>query len=139
VTRTLGYYFAGSAVGWLVLAGLCYARWQEAGLICATVTSLICLVPTALSLFLSLRSAGKSGVEQLTAVIGGMVLRMGAALGIGVAVFVAVPYFKQPGVEYAYWGSLLLFYLFSLALEATLAARYKPQTPAVPADEGART
>jgi hypothetical protein len=133
------YYVAGSVAGWLLLAGLCYARWQAGGLISAALTGTICTVPTALSLLLSLRSAGKSGVEQLTAVFGGMVLRIGASLGIGVAVFLAVPYFNQPGVEYAYWGSLLIFYLFSLALESTLAARFKPKAPAEPVGDGART
>ena len=128
--RTLAYFLAGSAFGWLALAGLGYARWQEPGLISCLVTGLICFLPTFLSLLLSLRSANKAGADQLLAVFGGMFLRIGAALGIGVAVFLSVPYFKQPGVEYAYWGSLLLFYLFTLALETVLAARFQSKTHA---------
>ena len=126
------------AEDWLVLAGLCYARWREPGLASSGVTGLICFVPTALSLLLTLRAADKSGADQLMAVFGSMVLRMCAALGIGVAVFLAVPYFKQPGTEYAYWGSLLLFYLFTLGWESFLAARYKPKAPAPTTADGVR-
>ena len=128
--RTVLYFLAGALVCWLPLAGLCYLKWKPDGLMCAAVTGPICLIPTTLSLILNIWSQNRSPSEQLMAVLGGMGLRMGTVLLVAVAVFLGVPHesgdglmFKRPEREFAYWGSLLVFYLFTLGWETYLVSR----------------
>ena len=51
--------------------------------------------PTLAALALSLWSKDRSGSEQLLAVFGGMFLRMAVALGVGLAVFLSTPQFRE--------------------------------------------
>jgi hypothetical protein len=124
-------FFGGALAGWLLLAVLVYALWGREGLFCLTVGGAICIVPAGLSLFWSLHAAGRSSSEQILAVMGGMFLRMLFVLAVGIAVFLVQPWFQEVKERaYVYWGSLLLFYLMSLALETIIAARYKPNSQA---------
>ncbi len=132
--RTVVYFLSGSAVGWLVIGAVCFGRWGTPGLAGAAVSGAVCLLPTTLSLILALWSRGRSGGEQLSAILGGMALRVGMVLGLGLTIFLAFPYFKEAGREYAYWGSLLFFYLFTLALETFLLARPKKEVRAAVGD-----
>ena len=95
------------------------------------VSGAICIVPTGLSLFWTLWSANRSSSEQILAVMGGMSLRMVSVLGLGVAVFLIQPWFQEVKERvYVYWGSLLVLYLMTLALETIITARYKPNSQA---------
>ena len=154
MTRAILYFLGGALLCWLPLAALCDLKWHRIknqdsesvaaqsasdprnwihdGLLAAAVTGPICVVPTTLSLVLALWSQNRSPSEQLMAVLGGMGLRMGAVLLVALVVFLSVPHelgdglmFKRPEREYAYWGSLLVFYLFTLGWETYLAARGK--------------
>ena len=156
MTRTILYFLAGAFVCWLPLAALCDVKWKQDrkdearsiwrhdGLICAAATGPICLVPTTLSLVLALWSQSRSPSEQLMAVMGGMMLRMGVVLAVGLLVFLQVPHesgeglmFKRPEREYAYWGSLLVFYLFTLGWETFLVTRNKRDESPAKATGGA--
>ena len=124
-------FLAGALAGWFLLALLAYALWRQDGLVCLTVSGAICIVPAGLSLFWSLYAASRSSSEQILAVMGGMFLRMLFVLAVGVAVFLLQPWFQEVKERaYVYWGSLLLFYLMSLALETIIVARYKPNSQA---------
>jgi hypothetical protein len=127
VIRTVSYFLVGAILGWLLVGAACYVKWQTPGLYGAAATGLICLIPTTLSLLLALWSRGRTSAEQLSAIMGGMALRIGMVLGLGLTIFLAFPYFKEAGHEYAYWGSLLFFYLFTLGWETFLLARPKKE------------
>jgi hypothetical protein len=132
VIRTLGYFIAGSIVGVAGLAGVYYLREGSYGVLCVAIAGAICIIPTLLSLCLTLWSRGRAGSEQLMAVAGGMFIRMGAVLAISLPVFLASPYFREAtdGTaslkrELVYWSAILICYLGTLALETVLAARQK--------------
>ncbi len=128
--RTVGYFFGGAILGWLIVGAVCYVKWQMPGLYGAAATGLIVHIPTMLSLLLALWSRGRTSAEQLSAIMGGMALRIGMVLGLGLTIFLAFPYFKEAGHESAYWGSLLFYYLFTLGWETFLSAARHPTTSA---------
>lgn len=130
--RTLGYFLAGSIVGVAALAGLYYLREGLYGVWCVAIAGAICIIPTLLSLCLTLWSKDRTGSEQLMAVAGGMFIRMGAVLAVSLPVFLAAPYFHESAEntsglkrELVYWSAILICYLGTLALETILAARQK--------------
>lgn len=160
MTRTVLYFLGGALLCWLPLAALCDVKWHRVshegsdavdsrreynprywehdGLRAAVVTGPICLVPTTLSLLVALWAQNRSAAEQLMAVLGGMALRFGVVLLVALAVFLVARHesgeglkFKRPEREFAYWGSLLIFYLFTLGLETFLVARRKVQANGV--------
>ena len=134
MTRTLSYFLAGVLAGWLLLAGGGYALSQDYGLICAGVAGLICIIPTMMSLSMTLWSNGKSGSEQLMAVVAGMGVRMMTVLGVSLAVFLTVPFFREEkSQELTYWAFVLIGYLGTLALETIVSVRHAKQ-PAPPAE-----
>jgi hypothetical protein len=136
VTRTLGYFLAGSLVGLAVLGGCYYLRDGVYGLMCVAVAGTICIIPTLLSLALTIWSKGRDGSEQLMAVAGGMFIRMGLVIAVSLPVFLTNPYFHE-GAEHAsttkrelvYWSAILICYLGTLAWETVLAARYSAARP----------
>jgi hypothetical protein len=145
VTRTLGYFLAGAIAGWAVMAGAAQALYPERafGLLCASVAGLICIVPTAISLLMTLWSNNKTGSEQLMALVGGMGLRMLVVMGMGLAVFVPESPLHLPQLrenrsgELAFWAFVLVSYLGTLAWETFLASR-SPAKPAANAIGGAK-
>jgi hypothetical protein len=130
VTRTVGYFLAGVLCGWSALAAAGYALQRDYGLLCAVVAGLICIVPTTISLAMAIWTRGKSGSEQLMAVVAGMGLRMAVVLGVSLAIFLKVPYFRESQArELTFWGFVLVSYLATLAWETFLAARDRESAP----------
>jgi hypothetical protein len=124
VTRTLGYFLAGAIVGWAALAGIGQQLQGEYGLLCAGVAGLVCIIPTTISLIMTLWSNNKTGSEQLMAVIGGMGLRMVTVLSVSLVVFLNVGEFREDqSRELTFWTFVLISYLATLAWETFLAAR----------------
>ena len=124
MTRTLGYFLAGALIGWLALAGVGYQLDGEYGLLCAGIAGPICIIPTTISLIMTLWSNNKTGSEQLMAVLGGMALRMAAVLGVSVLVFLKVPQFRENQTrELTFWSFVLVSYLATLAWETFVASR----------------
>ena len=113
--RRLELLVAGTLAFWAALA---YPAWHYGGLpaiIFSGVAMVLCLVPTATTLALS-RRTGPDPTHLLMVVLGGTGIRMAAALGGGMGLFLSVPYFRDT----AFWVWVLLFYLFTLALEMGL-------------------
>lgn len=132
MTRTLGLFLVGALTGWLVLTVLGYALQGTYGLLCSAIVVPICLVPTTVSLIMALWTANKSVSQQLMAVVSGMGLRMAAVLGLSLAIFLKVPYFREDqSRELTFWGFVLVSYLATLAWETFLAAQNRETaTPA---------
>jgi hypothetical protein len=124
VTRTLGYFLAGSFAGVALLAGVYYARDGLYGALCVAVAAAVCIIPTLLSLMLTLWSRGRSGADQLMSMVGGMALRMGAALVASLMIFKTVPQFEESRERsLVYWSAILVCYIGTLAWETFLSAR----------------
>jgi hypothetical protein len=132
VIRTLGYFLVGSLAGLALLAGTFYARHgddtraAQFGALCVAVAGIICIIPTLISMALTLWSRGRSAPEQLMAVMGGMGLRMGLVLMVSLPVFLKVPQFRETRErELEFWAAVLICYMGTLAWETFLAARQK--------------
>jgi hypothetical protein len=76
-------------------------------------------VPTLAAVIGADRALKHSPQRQLLMVLGGTGLRMMSALGAGMVLYLAVPYFRDQG-PMAFWGWILVFYLFTLVLEIAL-------------------
>jgi hypothetical protein len=78
--------------------------------------AVLCLIPTGLTLAWASWAARQSGEQQLMMTLGGTGMRMAFVLLSALFLYFRVPLFHQPG----FWGWILAFYLFTLALEMTL-------------------
>ena len=124
MTRTVGYFVAGSVAGAVLLGAAYSVLYGNYGVLCVAVAAIICIIPTLLSLLLALWARGKSGPDQLMSVVGGMGLRMGVTLVVGIGVFKAVPQFQESReFSLVYWSAILFCYVGTLALETVLTAR----------------
>lgn len=115
-------------VGLLVAGGLLFGAaslypagllWGEPGWAYCAVAIVICLIPTAATLAWGHWALAQTSDQQMLLVMGGTGLRMGVVLGAGLALYLSLPYFQQPG----FWICLLAGYLFTLALEMILLVR----------------
>jgi len=106
----------------LLWAAAAYPAWLlggEQALIFSLVAVALCLTPTVLTLLWADWSVRQSPEQQLTMVLGGTGVRMGFVLGVGLLLYTLMPYFQQQ----SFWLCLLVFYLFTLALEIVLVVR----------------
>ncbi len=119
---------AGSLAFWL-LTSLPFRILAEdraagtAAVVYAGTATLLCLVPTSLTLVWGAAALRKAPEEQLVMVLGGTGVRLFGVLLGGFALFKGVPYFQAyPG----FWAWLLVCYLFTLALEMALLLAGRP-------------
>jgi hypothetical protein len=119
VKKRVGLLIGGTLLAWAIAAYPAHLLGGDAALVYSVVALGLCLVPTALTLLWAEWSYQQSPEQQLTIVLGGTGVRMGIVLGVGLLLYVLVPYFQQPG----FWVWLLVFYLFTLALEIVLVVR----------------
>jgi ABC-type spermidine/putrescine transport system permease subunit II len=119
VTKRLVILIAGTLLAWGAAAYPARLLGGDAGLIYSAVAAALCLLPTALTLLWAEWVSRQSPEQQLTMVLGGTGIRMGVVMGIGLLLYLFLPYFEQPG----FWLWLLAFYLFTLALEMVLVVR----------------
>lgn len=124
--RRLILLVSGSLLFWLLLA--IPARQLSANLlkpgyggdpafVYSLTAVLICLLPTAITLYWGLRSLNGPSEQQLTLVMGGTGLRMFFVLLVGLAFYKLVPYYEA---YEGFWIWLLISYLFTLGLEMVL-------------------
>jgi hypothetical protein len=117
VKQRLAVLIGSSAVLWLVLGFPARLLWGDSALAFAAAALLVCLLPTTLTLVWSYKALhGGAPEQQLLAILGSTGLRMMFVLCAGMTLFYAVPYFH----ETAFWLWVVVFYLFTLALEIAL-------------------
>jgi hypothetical protein len=83
----------------------------------------ICLVPTLVTLIWAGWALNQAPEQQLLTVFGGMGLRMVLVLGIGLTLYQWASTFQRM----SFWIVILIFYLFTLALEVVLLLPVKDQ------------
>jgi hypothetical protein len=129
VIRNLGVLVAGALAFWAALVALAYLVWDpvftdsrlsfEAALVYSVVALLLCLVPAALTMLWAGWGRTQAPAQQVAAALGGTGVRLFFVLGAGLLLTNLVPYFHHP----ALWIWVMLFYLFTLALEVVLLVR----------------
>jgi hypothetical protein len=117
----LRWLVAGCLLFWLALAYPACLLAGDVAVLHSAVAALLCLLPSAATLLWT-RSALKGLPEQqLATVLGGTTVRLLFVLGIGMALFYLVPAFHSQG----FWIWVIVFYLFTLALEVTLVVAFQ--------------
>jgi hypothetical protein len=119
VTKRVGILIVGTLLAWGAAAYPAHLLGGDAGLLYSAIAAALCLAPTAITLLWADWASQQSPEQQLTMVLGGTGVRMGIVMGIGLLLYLYLPYFQQPG--FLLW--LLAFYLFTLGLEMVLVVR----------------
>jgi hypothetical protein len=120
--RRLGLMVAGSLLAWLLVAYPARALWGWQAVAYSAVALGLCLVPTLGTLAWGGWALDQAPEQQVVMLLGGTGVRMAFVLGAGLALTSLVPgYFEQ-----SFWVWLLVFYLFTLALEMVLLVAGRP-------------
>ena len=128
MTRRLLYLFGASAAFWLLVAlPARHLGGGDAAVAYSGTALLLCLVPAVATLLWAGWALDKSPEQQLTMVLGSTGLRLFVVLGAAWALFASVPYYREHG---GFWAWLLVFYLFTLALEMALLLAGRPPAKA---------
>ena len=98
--------------------------YGDAMMIYGGVAALICLIPGSLTLWWGSRPNIQPR-EQVLVMFGSTGLRIMGVFGLGILLFFTVPYLR---VHRGFWLWVLVFYLFTLALEMMLIVRSRPAT-----------
>jgi hypothetical protein len=123
VIRRLTLLMAGVLGLWLILALPSGRVWGQGALVCSAVAAVLCLVPAGITLVWTTRSLVRPADQQLILLLGGTGLRMFVVLAVSLLLYRLIPYLQdQPG----FWIWVLIFYLFTLALEMTLVLSGRP-------------
>lgn len=101
-------------------------------LLWSTAAALLCLVPAALTLAWARWAYEDKPEGQLLAVFGGTALRMAVVMAAGLALFYGVEGFGHQ----RFWLFVVVYYLFTLALELLLVVRGAAPGPARPKNQG---
>jgi hypothetical protein len=125
---------AGTVAFWALVTYparlLADAQEWEAGeltLLWSTTAAALCLVPAALTLAWTRWAYRSNPEQQLLAVMGGTAVRMGIVVVAGLVLFLGVKQFAYQ----RFWIFVILYYLFTLALEMVLILRgTEPQAAA---------
>src|SRR5262249_10512901 len=80
------------------------------------VAAALCLVPAVVTMMWANRTENRNSDNALLVVLGGTVVRMTLVLAVSLLLFYTVPIFARM----SFWIVILVFYLFTLALEITL-------------------
>ena len=110
------HLIGGTLLVWAILYWP--ARWLGGAEVMAQSLAgcLLCLAPAVLTLAWAQRAVRGKPEEQLTAMIGGILIRLVAVLSGGIALFFTVPVLHGA----AFWMWVLGFYMFTLILEIML-------------------
>lgn len=120
--KRLVLLMAGSLAFWVLVAIPLRLVRGDQEVVYTAVAVLLCLVPTAATLVWSGWALRGPPERQLLLVLGGSGTRLFFVLLSGLTIYVFVPYFQQP----AFWLWVLVFYLFTLALEMVLLLAGRP-------------
>jgi hypothetical protein len=132
------YLVAGCLAFWLLLALPARAFGAPDGVLLGTLAlAVLCLVPAAITLVVADRFTGTTPENRALISLGSNGFRLFVVLGVALALHANVPFFHElPG----YWMWLVVFYLFTLALEIglILASARRADDQATPNTLGAR-
>jgi hypothetical protein len=110
------------ACTFLLWGAVAYPAWLLGGeetFVYSLVALALCLIPAAATLIWAEWSTRQSPESQPVMILAGTGVRMGLVLGVALLLYTQTAYFQQR----TFWFCLLLFYLFTLALEVTLAVK----------------
>jgi len=142
--RSLLWFILGVVSVWLIVAlpaALLASdpTQRNATLLFSSLAFCICLVPSALTLVLSLLGLTRPQ-DQWMVVVGGTGIRMFVTLGVSVGLFIyfraeetqghplQIPYFRQEEYQGQFWLWILAAYLTTLAIETMVVLRASPKT-----------
>jgi hypothetical protein len=117
VIRRLGLFIGASLAFWVLVAVPARRLWGDIALTYSAVALGLCLVPAAATLAWAGWALHRSAEQQLLVVLGGTGLRMFTVLTAALVLYTRVEYFQR---EHGFWVWVLVFYLFTLALEMGL-------------------
>jgi hypothetical protein len=123
VLRRIGILTGGCLGLWALLALPSRYLWGDAAAVSGGVAAILCLVPTTLTLAWAGWALGRPSDEQLIMVLGGTGVRMFFVLLSALALYSYVPYLQE---QRGFWLWVLIFYLFTLALETVLIVGGRP-------------
>jgi hypothetical protein len=109
----------GTLALWVAAAYPAWLLGGEEALAHSAVALILCIVPTTATLLWAEWTTRQSPEQQLTMVLGGTGIRLGLVMGVGLLLYTLVPFFGKQ----SFWIWLLIFYLFTLALEMVLVVR----------------
>jgi hypothetical protein len=121
--RRLAVFLGASLAFWVLVAVPARHLWGDTALTYSAVALGLCLVPTAATLAWAGRALNGPAEQQLLLVVGGTGIRMFAVLLAGLVLYLRVEYFQK---EHGFWIWILVFYLFTLALEMALILSARP-------------
>jgi hypothetical protein len=119
VLKRVGILIACTFLLWGAVAYPAWLLGGEQALIYSLVAFALCLIPAAATLVWAEWFARQSPQSQPVTILAGSGVRMGLVLGVALLLYTQTAYFQQR----SFWFCLLLFYLFTLALEVTLAVK----------------
>ena len=114
--RSLSYLVGGTVLFWFLTVVPARILWGDSAVLFSGVAALLCLLPSALTLFWSHQSFRGLPEQQLLAVLGGMGVRMVFVTAVGMALFFLHPAFYHM----RFWLWVIAFYLVTLTLEMGL-------------------
>jgi hypothetical protein len=116
VIRGLAALFVGTLTFWAIVAYPAYRLASIKGLLNSAVAATLCFLPAAMTLIWSQWTLTEKPERGPTSMLAASGIRMGIVLGSGLLLVLLNPDFK----EASFWLSVLVFYLFTLALEMLL-------------------
>jgi F0F1-type ATP synthase assembly protein I len=109
----------GSLAFWVLLAVPARLIWGDQVAVEGGVACLICTLPALATSMWIFRTRNQRPAQQMAAILGGTGLRMFGVLFVALALYFLVPWLQ----DVAFWIWLLVFYMFTLALEMTLVLK----------------
>ena len=118
--KDLLWLVGGAGAFWALITFPAQWMWpDDAVVLWSTTAAVLCLAPTVLTLVWSRVAFRGAPEQQMVAVFGGTALRMVVVLAVGMILFLSVEAF-----EHQRFGIMLVvYYLFTLALEMVLLVR----------------
>ena len=121
--RRLAVFLGTSLAFWVLVAVPARHLWGDTALTYSAVALGLCLVPAAVTLAWASRALQGPADQQLLLVLGGTGIRMFAVLTAALVLYMRVDYFQK---EHGFWVWVLVFYLFTLAVEMVLILSGRP-------------
>jgi hypothetical protein len=120
VIRPILILILACATFWLILAYPAFRLWGFRGLIESGVAASLCVLPSLLTIVWAWLASSRPK-DHLWMALGSTGTRMGMVLGLAVLLALLNPVFRGT----SFWAWVLVFYLFTLAIDVVLLLRAK--------------